>query len=97
MEREMKDLLKNAKMSDKTVKGMQKLSDDELKEVSGGFIEDEGYAAGHEVHCPNCQADTKSSFITYIASDELKLDGYECQNPACRFVFGVDYLGRYWW
>lgn len=97
-ERELKELLENAKIrSKKAVKGMQKVSDDELKDVAGGFIETEGYAAGHEIQCPFCGADTKSSFITYIASDDLKLDGYQCLKPGCGCVFGVDRWGNYWW
>ena len=31
-----------------------KLSDYQIRKVSGGFAEYEGYAAGHVIICPNC-------------------------------------------
>ena len=93
---ERKDLLKNAMKIERRVTGRQKLSDDQLEKVAGGFIEDDGWAAGYEIVCPRCKADTKYSFNTFVMDNSVRLAGYECLNPACRCVFGVDSAGNYW-
>ncbi len=93
---ERKDLLQNARKIERRVTGRHKLSDDQLEKVAGGFVEDEGWAAGYEIVCPECGADTKCSFNTFVLDNSVRLAGYECLNPACRFVFGVDSEGSYW-
>ena len=44
---ERKDLLQNARKSDRKATGRQKLSDDQLEKVAGGFVEGKG--VGREV------------------------------------------------
>ena len=94
---ERKDLLQNARKIERRVTGRQRLSDDQLEKVAGGFVEYEGWAAGYEIVCPECGADTKCSFNTFVLDNSIRLAGYECLNPACRFVFGVDSGGSYWY
>ncbi len=94
---ERNDLLQNAKNSGRKVTRRRKLSDDQLEKVAGGFLEDEGYAAGHEILCPFCEADTKCSFDTFVLDSRAQIAGYKCLNPACGCMFGVDALGNYWW
>ena len=48
--------------SDKTTD--EKLSDDQLAKVSGGYIEEfsEGHSLGCEIKCPNCGNDNEELF-----------------------------------
>ncbi|MCR4655607.1 MAG: hypothetical protein K5770_05190 [Lachnospiraceae bacterium] len=96
MERERKDLLKGAKKTGQKAKAIKKVTDDQLEEVTGGYWEKTGWAAGFWIECPKCHNYLRSNFFTYVADGKDRLDGYECQNPACGYVFGVDANGDYW-
>ena len=88
-----KNLLENAKKTDRKAKAFQKLGDDQLEEVSGGYWEDAGWAEGYWIQCPKCGRSAKSSFYTEIIDNKEQVDGYECK---CGYVFGVDSQGNYW-
>ncbi len=96
MERERKDLLKDAKKIGQKAKALKKVTDEQLEAVTGGYWEDAGWADGYWIECPRCGNYLRSNFYTYVADDNAMLDGYQCLNPDCGFVFGVDAHGDYW-
>ncbi len=90
---------KELKCQNKTVTDMlakkKVLSDAELEDVAGGFVDGSGWAQGKTIVCPNCGEYRPQFFSTWIESDYNRLDGYQCLY--CGFEFGVDVNGQYWW
>ena len=81
-------------MDKKALKERVLLSDEQLKNVTGGFVSVSSWSAGWEIICPNCGAENMYEFDTWIASDDDRLDGFQCRH--CMYTFGVDSEGRYW-
>ncbi|MCR5747957.1 MAG: bacteriocin [Lachnospiraceae bacterium] len=79
---------KNAK---KTNRVLKKLNENELDNVSGGFLETRGgYANGCIITCPFCGARSADSFSAWEGVPSMPVDGYEC---VCGGVFFVDSTG----
>ncbi len=83
--------LKNVKKKDQRA---AKLSEKDLDNVSGGYWEDSGYAAGFFVACPNCGESRKGHINTWIESDPEKLDGFQCLS--CGNTFAINAYGDVW-
>lgn len=71
-----------------------KISDDMLASVTGGYIESDGWAAGWEITCPNCGASSYGMFDIWNESDIDCISGYKCR--LCGKEFGIDQMGRIW-
>ena len=72
-------------------KGFSKLSEDELDNVSGGFISEDGASWGYDVICPNCGNSNRDSIIIGRKYMYGEYDTFRCR--ACRTPFGVDVDG----
>ena len=88
----------NVKLSDfknkkKAEKKQKKLSDEELEQVSGGYWETLGYAAGYWIECPLCGRTGRNSFDTW-ADDAQAVDQFRC---VCGAAFAVDTDGMYYY
>ena len=66
------------------------INDDLLQNVSGGFEETDGIAAGFNIECPNCHNKNKARFEKWI---DLSKPGewYRCLD--CLTVFSVNGQG----
>ena len=93
-DRLIQDRLINAKKTGRIAKASQMLSDDHLEKVTGGYMSTEGWSSNYNIVCPNCAAEKYNDFVTWIESDDDKMDGFQCQRCGC--IFGVDAKGRYW-
>ena len=65
------------------------LTDEQLDNISGGYWEDSGYAAGYWIQCPACGRSKASDFNTW-ADSEVSCDFFTCK---CGYVFAVDEFG----
>ena len=80
------------KKTELSLEKRNKISDDELSNVSGGYQEWGGYAAGYEIKCPVCGRDQPGDF-EYEEHNDANVNGYKC---VCGHVFGVDSNGAIW-
>ena len=81
------------KQTDITLDKKTGVSDEALENVSGGYKEWGGYAAGFEIKCPFCGRSDASDFTGYEENHEANLNAYRC---ICGNVFAVDMNGRIW-
>ncbi len=72
------------------MKAKSEVSDDDLANVSGGYWETAGYAAGFWIECPRCGRSSSSSFSTW-QDDAQSCDQFRCK---CGAAFAVDEFGN---
>ena len=82
-----------AKVEKKLVEAPVKLSDEQIRKVSGGFVETVGYAAGHTIICPYCGNQYEPNFCYWLVDDDAQ-NGYTCN--VCGASFWVDQGGFYY-
>ena len=70
-----------------------RLADDQLDSVSGGFVEYAGYAKNNIIECPHCHNEAESQF-TWWEEKAFHQNGYSCKS--CGFKFWVDGAGKYY-
>ena len=78
-----------AKIEKKSIEAPVKHSDEQIRQVSGGFVEHEGYAVGHEIICPNCGNEYEPNFVWWM-EDGCTQNGYCCQVCAATFCVSDD-------
>ena len=72
-----------------------KLSDDQIRKVSGGFAEYEGYAAGHVIICPNCGNEYEPNFVWWM-EDNCAQNGYCWKNLSFKHGYDLSDTGYYY-
>lgn len=84
--------LSELKKSTETFKKKTELSSDQLENVSGGYWENDGYAEGYWIQCPNCGRSGVDDFNTWMDHGQ-DCDWFVCR---CGFSFAVDAAGYYY-
>ena len=91
-EKEMKISKQDMDMIMSELNKLNKLSDDELNNVAGGFENwDDGASYGQEVMCPCCGNSNRESINNGARYRYGVYDVYYCRG--CRTPFGVDNAG----
>ncbi|MBO6148087.1 MAG: hypothetical protein J6O55_01965 [Lachnospiraceae bacterium] len=82
---------KEFKKTERVFERAEKLEDDALEEVAGGFISKKGYSEGLKIVCPNCGKKRKGTIISK-GDDGFCTDYFYCNN--CGTFFGADDEGH---
>ncbi len=70
----------------------EKLNDEDLDKVAGGYWEYDGYATDFWIECPNCHRKKREDFNTWM-DHEQRVDQFRCK---CGYAFAVDENGVFY-
>ena len=86
------DEIKAKFSSVKELKGREKLSDENLEKISGGYIEESAPNYGDNVVCPNCGEDRESQITyAYDPTDPSTVE-YHCYTCGRDFYYNGAYV-----
>ena len=64
----------------------KRLEEDDMANVSGGYVETFGFAKGSDIKCPRCGTEKKEAFTVFLNLD-TGMNDYTC---SCGWKFSLD-------